>query len=269
MAVNKLRETWDKIRLRFGRFRKAGLNEMPQTASNIFHLRDFKKNFVTGVATVIPLIVTLYVFYLFVKTFGGNLAGLLQVIPPLRRIPKFFLMIISLGVGVFAVYVVGTLTGHWAGEGIVAQLESIFLKIPLVKAIYVPAKELTQALIGQEKMAFRKVVLIEFPERGTYALGFLTSYFVMDKERFFNVFVPTTPNPTSGWYLILPEEKVRILEMKPETALKIIVSGGIVFPEEFAQDIASEIRGLYGHQNEEKNEKGRGITGDVINGRTK
>jgi len=118
-------------------------------------------------------------------------------------------------------------------------------------------------------MAFRKVVLIEFPERGTYALGFLTSDFATSNERFFNVFVPTTPNPTSGWYLILPESKVKILEIKPETALKIIVSGGIVFPEELVQNIASEISGFYGNKEDKKERKGRGLTGDVIDGRTK
>ncbi len=218
----------------------------------IIHLKDFKKNLLTGLATLVPLLITIYIFYIIIEAIGGSLANLLMVVPFVNRLPKFILTLISLTLAVLATYTVGAMTSHWAGQEIIEQIENLFLKIPLVKAIYLPAKELTQTIFTRKKISLGRVVLVEFPTKGSYALAFLTSDFGGALgEKYYNVFVPTTPNPTSGWYLIMPAEKVKLLDIKPESALKIIVSGGIVFSESEVQDIINRLGNAEGENYEE------------------
>ncbi len=213
-----------------------------ELVNEIIHLRDFKKNLITGLVTLVPLLVTLYIFYLIIESIGGSLAGLLLVIPFVNRLPRFILTLISLGLAVLIAYIVGAMTSHWAGQEFIQQVENIFLKIPLVKTIYLPAKELTQTIFTRKKLSLGKVVLVEFPTKGSYAIAFITSDFGGALgEKYYNVFVPTTPNPTSGWYLIMPAQKVKLLNIKPESALKIVVSGGIVFSEQEVQDIIDHL----------------------------
>ncbi len=220
--------------------------ELTRSASGIvneiIHLKDFKRNFITGLATLVPLIVTLYVFYIIIESVGGTLANLLILVPFINRLPKFILTLLSLGLVVLMTYAVGAMTSHWAGQEMIQQIETLILKLPLVKTIYLPAKELTQTIFTRKKLSLGRVVLVEFPTEGSYALAFLTSDFGGALgEKYYNVFVPTTPNPTSGWYLIMPSEKVKFLNIKPEAALKIIISGGIMFSDQEVENITKHL----------------------------
>jgi transketolase C-terminal domain/subunit len=110
-------------------------------------------------------------------------------------------------------------------------------KIPFVRSIYVATKQLIETIFLKTDQNFRRVVLVEYPRKGVYALAFTTGMSkgeIQDKthKKVVNVFVPTTPNPTSGFYLLVPEEELIFLEMNVEDAFKLIISGGIVTPEE-------------------------------------
>lgn len=115
--------------------------------------------------------------------------------------------------------------------------EKIVDRIPLARIIYVGVKQLLEALFFQKTKAFEKAALIEYPRRGIYAICFITGESKGEvqcktNKNMINVFVPTTPNPTSGFYILIPENELIILNMSVEDAFKLIVSGGIVSPNE-------------------------------------
>ncbi len=114
--------------------------------------------------------------------------------------------------------------------------EKMFIKVPMVNKIYIALKQLSRAFLGDQLKIFGNVVLVEYPRKGLYSIGFAinkTSGEISKKmanERLFNVFIPTTPNPTSGVFILVPEEQLTFLNITSEEALKLIVSFGKVFP---------------------------------------
>ncbi len=113
--------------------------------------------------------------------------------------------------------------------------EKVFSKVPMAGKIYNTTKQISRAFLGHGKSVFKKVVLIEYPRKGLWSIGFMTDTMhgeITDKTRkkLISVFVPTTPNPTSGIYLVVPQEEARMLDMSVEEGLKLVVSGGAVIP---------------------------------------
>ncbi|WP_202080676.1 DUF502 domain-containing protein [Caldalkalibacillus salinus] len=146
-----------------------------------------------------------------------------------ERIPGigFVLMIVILiGVG----YVTKGLTG----KRIIQLTEHTFKKIPIARSVYSTVQQVITALI-QDRSSFKKVVLVEYPRPGIYTIGFLTGESkgevqIKTSQECYNVFLPTTPNPTSGWLVLVPKEDVTFLDMTVEQGLKYIISGGVVVP---------------------------------------
>jgi uncharacterized membrane protein len=113
--------------------------------------------------------------------------------------------------------------------------ERVMGRIPLVKGIYGLFKQVADTVLNTDRQGFRKVVLIEYPRRGIWSVGFVTGVSqgevqAMTDRHMLNVFVPTTPNPTSGYYILVPEEDAREMDMNVEEAFKLIISGGMVTP---------------------------------------
>jgi uncharacterized membrane protein len=113
--------------------------------------------------------------------------------------------------------------------------EYLLSKIPLVRPIYSAMKQMTQAMFGETQAAFKRVVLVEFPRQGIYALGFVTGTATEEIEdrtasKLVSIFLPTTPNPTSGFYLMVPEKETVALSMSVEDAFKLLISAGIAAP---------------------------------------
>lgn len=145
------------------------------------------------------------------------------------------------GVGLFVlfagIYVLGLLTRTFLGRGLVAIGEAIVRRLPLVGNIYTGTKQILAAVLAGSGGSFRDAVLFEYPRKGIYAIGFVTSPSrgeIQDRtrEETVNVFLPTTPNPTSGFLLMVPRNDLTYLEMTVEDAVKLIISGGIVSPDE-------------------------------------
>ena len=131
----------------------------------------------------------------------------------------------------------GMITTNYIGRRIVAFGERILTSIPIVRKVYMAAKQLLEAFALKEKDAFRQLVVVEYPRRGIFSLGFITAntqgvFRQLSKDEMVNVFVPTTPNPTSGMLILVPKKDVRIINIPTEDGLKFIVSGGIVYPED-------------------------------------
>ena len=195
--------------------------------------------FIAGLLTVVPLFISFYVVFFVIK----NADRIFNIIPEKLnpetyipfKIPGLGIIIVVLGV-----FIVGILVRNYVGGKIVAFGESIVYKIPLIRPLYSAVKQLLAAIFSQSDETFRRVVLIEYPRRGMYAIAFVTGSCGGEvqrkiKDRVINVFLPTTPNPTSGFYLLVRESETIPLSMSVEDAFKLIISGGVVTPPDLGE----------------------------------
>jgi uncharacterized membrane protein len=197
-----------------------------------------KRYLIAGLLVWLPLGVTLLVFKLLV----GLVEKLLDLVPAQYR-PEALLgleipyldVILSLLAMLVVTWLTGLLVTNLFGRKLVSIWESLLGRIPLVRSIYHSAKQVAETVFSSSGKSFRKVLLIEYPRKGLYTLGFQTGTSVgevQDKtgEEVITVFVPTTPNPTSGFLLIVPIKDITELEMNVDDALKMIISLGMVEP---------------------------------------
>ncbi len=143
------------------------------------------------------------------------------------------------GIGLLATLVlillVGLLTANIFGRSLVNFYERLVDRVPLVKGIYTLFKQVSDTVFSRDRNAFRKVVLIEYPRKGIWAVAFVTGVSEgevqeVTEKRLVNIFVPTTPNPTSGFYILVPQDEMIELKMTVEEAFKLVISGGMVTP---------------------------------------
>jgi len=196
--------------------------------------KNIKKIMLTGVAAIIPVGVTAYILYIIIKAMNN----LVKIIP-YKYQPDQILPFHVPGLGIIftliLIFLVGLITKSYLGRKAVTLGELIVGKIPLVRGIYNAVKQLVDAIISDKGNSFKKVVLIEYPRRGLYSIAFVTGDTrgeVKEKtsDDAMNLFVPTTPNPTSGFYIVIPASHVIPLSMTVEEAFTLIMSGGIITP---------------------------------------
>ncbi|HIF30014.1 MAG TPA: DUF502 domain-containing protein [Candidatus Marinimicrobia bacterium] len=192
-----------------------------------------KRSFLAGLATIVPVALTVYVLQVVLKitiTLGG------KVSEPLKQFvdvtfPGFNLLssIIGLIVVIIILILVGALARNVLGRRVVKWLESIFKNIPLIGMIYTTTKQIMESISGGGAHSFEKVVYIQYPRKNIWTLGFVTGESTNQlNEEFYHLFVPTTPNPTSGVFLIIPKEDTLDAEINVEEGFRMIVSSGIV-----------------------------------------
>ena len=121
---------------------------------------------------------------------------------------------------------------------IIKKAKELFIKIPLIKQVYTTISQIIEVAVSDREKSYQKVVMVEYPRKGIYSIGFLTSEdnFLIGsaigrEEKVYNVFIPTSPNPTSGMFIVVPESEVKILDIKIDDAIKLIISGGVILPE--------------------------------------
>jgi len=208
-------------------------------------LKKIRKNikgvFLTGIAAIIPVGVTFYILYLII----GMMNKLVKIIParfhPDQILP-FHLPGLGIIITLILIFTVGLVTKSYLGKKLVSLGERMVGKIPLVRGIYNALKQLVDAVFSDKGQSFKKAVLIEYPREGLYSIAFVTGVSrgevqVKTAQKCVNVFVPTTPNPTSGFYIMVPESDAIGLDMSVEEAFTLIISGGIVSPEDVQQII--------------------------------
>lgn len=186
---------------------------------------QIRRYFISGLLVVVPIALTVYILMIIVN-FTDRLYPLLKEYLPVY-IPGFGI-IITLCI----IMLVGIITTNFVGKRLLLFGETIIARIPLVKEIYHSIKQIAEAIFTTEHKSFRRVVLIEYPRKGIYTMVFVTGVPRPEIEekigrKCLNVFVPTTPNPTSGFYLMVPEDEVTELDISPEEAFRLIVSGGM------------------------------------------
>ena len=191
-----------------------------------------KKNFITGLLVLIPLILTFWVLFSLIKF----LDQVLFLLPETLR-PDYILGIEVFGFGVILTFIIILLTGiianNFFGKKIITLYEVLLNRLPFVKSVYKSIKQVSDTLLSSSGNAFTKAVLIEFPISGTYTFAFITGEpdQVLTKNlkgKYLNVYVPTTPNPTSGYTLMVPRDKVVELDIGVDQVLKYVISMGVV-----------------------------------------
>lgn len=210
-----------------------------------------KSSFYAGIIALLPVVLTLYITSLiagtaisfikdsfFIKFMIDYIFSLESVTT--RQEAEFYIKpiiyILSLVGMALGIVFIGAGLKFVIGKKIAHFLDKIFNKIPVIKSIYTTINQIIQLLSSDKSNSYKQVVLVQYPRDGIYSLGFLTSdlskdlnYLSKDIE-LVNVFIPTSPNPTSGMFLMVPKNEVNFLEMKVEEAVKLIVSGGAVMP---------------------------------------
>lgn len=195
-------------------------------------------NFITGLAVLLPTVVTvLIVSFLVVKINQILLEPMLIFFHPLLTnlyLITLFKIIVFL-VLVFIISLIGVAARVIAIRKIFGFGERLVFKVPMIGKMYNATKQISRAFLGKGKSIFKKVVLVEYPRKGTWSVGFMTEEMsgeIEEKTRrkLIGIFVPTTPNPTSGIYLLAPKEDVTFLDMSVEEGLKLVISGGTVIP---------------------------------------
>lgn len=206
-----------------------------------------------GLLIVLPMLITLWLLTILFNLINDNVTPAILAVLRAAGAPfldrwaaRVVVPLIGLILTVASIYLLGLLAGNLAGKRVLMLVEAGILRIPLVKGIYGSARQLLDAFSMTGTKAFSKVVLLEYPRRGLWTVGFVTSekdYTVATPgasavKPFVPVFLPTTPNPTSGWMILVERADLLVLDMTIEEAVKLIVSGGIVGPD----DLASRIR---------------------------
>ncbi len=193
-------------------------------------MRFLRRYFLTGLVVIAPTAITAYVVWWgFTKI--DNLIEPLQRRYPIIDIPGIGFVIVLV-----IIVITGLLASNLIGKRVISLGESVLNRLPFVRRIYSAVKEVASVLITEKTTAFQRVVLIRYPHRDAYALAFVTKDGVEYMNRvvgreLVNVFIPTTPNPTSGFFLMIPKRDVVELDIPVEEAMKMVISGGAFAPD--------------------------------------
>jgi len=201
-----------------------------------------KKYFITGLLVLVPLFITLWVLHTLINTMDQSLL----LLPEAWR-PKNLFGIEIPGIGALLtlgiIFMTGLVATNFFGKQLILLWENLLSRVPFVKTIYSSVKQVSDTLFSDSGNAFRKALLIEYPRQGTWTIAFLTGKPGGDVSNhlhgdYISVYVPTTPNPTSGFFLMLPKADTIELDMSVDEALKYIISMGTVAPQTAATKFA-------------------------------
>jgi uncharacterized membrane protein len=189
--------------------------------------------FFAGVLVTGPLLLTIYLVWLFIELIDGAVRWLL----PDRYNPATYLHVPGLGliIGFAALTAIGALTAGYVGRIFLRISERILARMPVIRSIYGAVKQIFETVLAKQSNTFREAVLVEFPRRGMWTIAFITARTEGEVRGLsgpdpVSVYVPTTPNPTSGYLVFVPRTDVIVLSMTVEEAIKMVISGGIVTP---------------------------------------
>nr|WP_314628410.1 DUF502 domain-containing protein [uncultured Noviherbaspirillum sp.] len=200
-----------------------------------------RKYFITGLLILVPLAITIWVLNLIISTMDQSLLLL-----PERWRPEAVVGFNIPGLGtiltLLVIFLTGLATRNFVGKRIVWAWESLLIRIPVVRSIYSSVKQVSDTLFSSSGNAFRKALLVQYPREGCWTIGFLTGVPGGDVRNhlqgdYVSLYIPTTPNPTSGFFLMVPRADTIELEMNVDEALKYIVSMGVVSPEYFEKKL--------------------------------
>jgi uncharacterized membrane protein len=181
--------------------------------------------FIAGLIVFLPVAITFSVIAWLFRIVDGFLGWLLPLLVG-QRIPG-----VGLVASILVIFFIGALATNVVGRRLVGFFEGLMLRIPLARSVYAATKSVSDSIFLQRRAAFQRPVLIQWPRAGMFTVGFVTGNTIgLPTGRGINVFVVTTPNPTTGFLVLVPESEAQPLDMTVEEALRLVISGGIVSP---------------------------------------
>lgn len=202
--------------------------------------QDLKSDLIAGLLVVIPLATTIWLS-IYTARWAINLFTRIPkqinpfdgLDPILTNILNF---LVGLAVPLLSILIIGLMARNIVGRWLLDFGEQFLQAIPLAGSVYKTLKQILETLLGDSKTKFRRVVIVEYPRKGVWTMGFVTGKVSPQlqthlTEQMISVFIPTTPNPTSGWYAIIPQAEAIDIDISIEDAFKVLISGGIVSPD--------------------------------------
>lgn len=213
-------------------------------------MKNMKRYFYTGLIALLPIVITVYIFNWIVGIMMSLLTHSFVTIVIHEILVKFvteqemdfyfqvLIYIISLVTMLVGTCLVGMTLQIVFVAKIMKKVKELFIKIPLIKQVYTTISQIIDIAVSDRQKSYQKAVLVQYPRKGVYSIGFLTSTdnfllkdYIETEEKLCNVFIPTSPNPTSGMFIVVPQSEVKVLDIKTDDAIKLIISGGVILPE--------------------------------------
>ncbi|MFN7228335.1 MAG: DUF502 domain-containing protein [Synechococcaceae cyanobacterium] len=203
--------------------------------------QDLKNDLIAGLLVVIPLATTIWLATTVSRFVLAFLTSIPKQFNPFNTLNPLLQELINLGVGLLVpllgILLIGLMARNIVGRWLLEFGEGTLLRIPVAGSVYKTLKQLLETFLQGSSTRFRRVVLVEYPREGLFALGFVTGVLGSSlqagfSETMLSVFIPTAPNPTTGWYAVVPERSVRDVDLSVEDAFRTIISAGIVTPSE-------------------------------------
>jgi len=200
-------------------------------------LAGLRNSFLTGLVVIAPAGLTVWLFW----TLAGWIDGFVLPLVPSRYRPEQYIGVDIRGVGV-VFFLIFTIILGWFAKGLIGRSllhfgERIVNRMPIVRSVYSAVKQIAETALAQTETSFDRACLVEYPRKGVWALAFISTTTKGEinrrapaGEQMVSVFLPTTPNPTSGYLLFVPESDVIVLDMSVEAAAKLVISAGLVYP---------------------------------------
>ena len=212
------------------------LNNQPNT--NISILSKFRRFFLTGLLVTAPIIITIYVTWLVITFIDIKVANLLPEYLDFRKALPYQIPGLGLIIVIFVITLIGAITPGLIGRNLLKLGEIVLFKTPVIRTVYSSIKQIMETVMSTNSKSFKEVVLVQYPRKDIWVIAFVTSSVKgeiddkIKKSDLVSIFVPTTPNPTSGFLLFVAKKDLIYLEMPVEQAVKLVISGGIVSPKQ-------------------------------------
>jgi len=218
--------------LRFRLLEKTEMTDRSQNTRHPFHKlkHHLFTNMLSGLLILAPFVVAFLIFRFVLRAVGSFVSPLAHFLPSLN-VPAEIITILSVFILLIILYIIGAIGTYSLGKKMLSFSEAIFLKIPILKTVYSSTKTAASTFSMTQSDSFRAVVMIQFPREGFWSLGFMTGI-TRDEEgrEYIKIFVPTAPNPTSGFFQIVSKNDVVLTDLSVEEGFQAILTGGILFP---------------------------------------
>ncbi len=198
--------------------------------------KHLRARLISGILVLIPLAITLFFLNILLASLTSFVRPLLRPLlsPFVVEIPEYAVTLIALFITTLIIYFTGFVTNYVVGRRFIQLGERLLMKMPIIKSVYSASKQVVDTFSSTTKAAFKAVALVEFPRKGCLALGFVTGVMTSPEgQLMYRVFIATTPNPTTGFLLILPADEVQFTDIAVEEGVKMLVSGGVLSPESY------------------------------------
>ncbi len=199
--------------------------------------KNLRKQFLTGILVIVPIGATILILIWIFTTIDNILQPVIQLIVghPVRGV--------GFGITIVLIYLAGVIASNVVGKSLIRYGESVLSKVPFVRPLYASIKEILESFSRPSKSGLLQVVLIEFPRKGMWTLGFITNEMLMPSgETQLNIFIPNAPNPTGGFLQIVKEEEVIRTDIPVNEALRMVISAGRVSPQEVSDKLPGIIK---------------------------